>query len=417
MFKICLFAGTTEGRELAGLLTDGQVSLTALTATEYGGSLIEASPNVKVISGRLDEAAMEQLFKAEGFDLVIDATHPYASRVTENIASACEKTGTEYLRVLREDSAGGGGCVFVSCTAEAAGFLSSAEGNILLTTGSKEIEAFSKIPGFKDRVWARVLPLESSLKACTGAGLLPSHIIAMQGPFSEEMNAATLSMCGASWLVTKESGKAGGFGEKVSAAKKAGAGVVVIGRPPQREGLSLAETAGLLEERFGVRRRPRVTVAGVGGGSRGSLTLEVLEAVREAGCLIGARRMLEIFAKDGKPSFEAIAPEKIADLIKGHPEYGSFAVLMSGDTGFYSGAKKLLPLLSDCRLRVMPGISSLSLLCSRLGMSWEDMPAVSLHGRDCPVEALAKRNRRVFVLTGGASGVNGLCERLIASGL
>ncbi|MBR0138934.1 MAG: precorrin-6A reductase [Firmicutes bacterium] len=417
MFKICLFAGTTEGRELAGFLSEGPVLLTALTATEYGGSLIEPSPTVKVIPGRLDEEAMEELFREEAFDLVIDATHPYAALVTENIASACERTGTEYLRVLREDSARGEDCVFVSDAEEAARFLDTVPGNILLTAGSKEIAAFSGISGFKDRVWARVLPLESSLKACEEAGLSPSRIIAMQGPFSEKMNGATLSMCGASWLVTKESGKAGGFDEKLAAAKEAGAGVVVIGRPPQREGLSLSDTVKLLEERFGVKRRPLVTVAGVGGGSRESLTLEVMEAVREAGCLIGARRMLDIFARDGKPSFEAIVPEKIAELIESHPEYGSFAVLMSGDTGFYSGAKKLLPLLSGCRLRVLPGVSSLSLLCSRLGMSWEDMPAVSLHGRDCPVEALARKNRRVFVLTGRSRGVNELCERLIASGL
>ena len=71
----------------------------------------------------------------------------------------------------------------------------------------------------------------------------------MQGPFSEELNVAMMRSVHAKWMVTKESGKAGGFGEKVSAAKKAGVGLVVIGRPAE-DGISLEDGIKYLEKNF-----------------------------------------------------------------------------------------------------------------------------------------------------------------------
>ena len=125
---------------------------------------------------------------------------------------------------------------------EAADYLSCAEGNILLTTGSRELEAFSHIRNFKERVFARVLPDQGALAACEKAGLAGRQIIAMQGPFSVEMNLALLAMTGARYLVTKESGAAGGFQEKIEAAHKAGVKVVAIGRPVKPEGFTAEES-------------------------------------------------------------------------------------------------------------------------------------------------------------------------------
>ena len=136
--------------------------------------------------------------------------------------------------------------MFAADIAEAVSYLNSAEGNILLTTGSKELHKFTSIKDFADRVYARVLPMEESLQLCESARLKPAHIIAMQGPFSREMNVAMLKSVDAKFLVTKDSGSKGGFGEKQAAAREAGAKLVVIGRPPQREGLNFAETLSLL---------------------------------------------------------------------------------------------------------------------------------------------------------------------------
>ena len=414
MCKLCVFAGTSEGRLLASWLAGQPVSVTVCVATEYGESLLPQGENLTVSAKRLSREEMAGLFERESFDLVIDATHPYAQEVTENLQSACEETGVQYLRLLRPEGAGGTGRYF-SDIPTAVRYLSGTEGTIYLTTGSKELAKFAVLPDFAQRVYARVLPMEASLAACREAGLPPAHIHAMQGPFSREMNRAALAMTGAKFLVTKEAGPAGGFGEKAQAAQDVGAELVVIGRPPQGEGQSLEETIALLEARFSLRRRPQVTVVGIGPGSLQGLTLEAHQAIREADCLIGAKRMLAL-AAPGQTVFPAIATDAIVALIRSHPEYTRFAVLMSGDTGFYSGAKKLLPLLSDCRVTVLPGISSLSALCARLGVSYEEIFPVSLHGRDTDILPWVARHQKVFALVGGEGGVAQLCARLTQGG-
>ena len=416
MCKICVFAGTAEGRDLVSLLTDRDVRVTACVATEYGASLLPPSPRLTVSAKRLERAEMEALFARERFDLVADATHPYAPAVTENVAAACEATGTAYLRILRDPSRDAADGVVVPDARAAAEFLAGTEGNVLLTTGSKDLSVFAAIPNAPDRLYARVLPLEDSLAACRNAGLSGPHILAMQGPFSREMNTATLRAVGARWLVTKESGAAGGFEEKAEAARETGAGLVVIGRPDQRPGLPYARAAEEICRRFGLKREAFVTLAGIGPGGAGSATVDVRRAVSEADCLIGAGRMLE-FAPAGKPVFEAIAPEAIAAIISEHTEYTRFAVLLAGDTGFFSGAKRLLPLLRDCRTQVLPGVSSLSCLAARLGVSYEDVVPVSLHGRDLDAAAAVRANRRVFFLTGGKNDAAAVLRSLAEAGL
>ena len=64
-----------------------------------------------------------------------------------------------------------------------------------------------------------------------------------------------------------------------------------------------------------------LTVIGIGPGSKELMTLEAIRAIDEAGCLIGAKRMLKTVKTDGKVLFEAIAPEMIADHICSHPEF------------------------------------------------------------------------------------------------
>lgn len=271
MDKICVFAGTTEGRRIVEFLSGQPVSVTACVATEYGQTLLPPSPNVTVSAGRLTEEQMVSLFDAEKIDLVVDATHPYANVVTENIAAACELTGTEYLRLLRFGSSVPEDAVFVPDISEAVSYLNTTEGNILLTTGSKELGRYTAIRNFEERVYARVLPMEDSLRLCRENGVKCSHILAMQGPFSVEMNVAMLKSVSAQYLITKDSGSTGGFDEKITAARAAGATLVVIGRPPQRNGLDLTDTIHLLCQRFHLHRKPQVGIVGIGPGSRMSM--------------------------------------------------------------------------------------------------------------------------------------------------
>lgn len=417
MYKICVFAGTTEGRELVAFLSAQPVSVTACVATEYGETLLTPSDNLTVSAKRLTGNQMEALFSAEKYDLVVDATHPYASVVTENIAAACAATGTEYLRLLRFGASMPDDAVFVSDISEAVVYLNTTSGNILLTTGSKELHKFEPILDFESRVFARVLPMEDSLRLCREAGLKCSHILAMQGPFSVEMNAAMLKSVGAKYLVTKDSGTAGGFEEKITAAREAGARIVVIGRPPQRDGLDFGQTISLLCRRFQLHRKPQVSVVGIGPGSRKTMTEEVRSALAQADCIIGAKRIAEAEAASGQAVRCLIAPEEISGFIHSHPEYCRFTVVMSGDVGFFSGTKKLLPLLSDCDVTVLPGISSMACLCAKLGTSYDDVLPVSIHGRDHNITPDIRRNARVFVLVGGDNGIGKLCRELTDAGL
>ena len=417
MSKICIFGGTTEGRKLAEFLSGQPCDVTVCVATDYGQTLLPESEHVSVSARRLPVGEIVSLLTEKRFDLVIDATHPYAQSITKSIASACRETGTPRWRLLRSASGVSPEHTYVETVSDAAAFLSETEGNILLTTGSKELAGFSQLPGFSERVWARVLPLQSSLDACAQAGLPASHIFAMQGPFSEAMNAAMLRTIGAQYLVTKDGGAPGGFEEKESAAKSAGARLVVIGRPPEEEGLSLSKTISALCTRFGFAPKPEVFIAGIGPGSEALQTQEVRAAIRRADCLIGARRMLDAVAGPQQLTIDAIAPEAIASHIAQHPECEVFCVVMSGDTGFYSGTKKLLPLLKACRVQVLPGLSSMSYLCARLGVNYEDAVPVSLHGRDFDIAREVRRRRKVFTLVGGDGGMQALCERLTQAGL
>lgn len=421
MYNICIFAGTTEGRRLAEFLSSQPVRVTACVATEYGETLLPNAENFKVLAGRMPVDDIKKMLEETPFDLVIDATHPYAASITESISSACLAAGTEYLRLLRKASdlkgVYGGEIVYADNADSAVEFLNGTDGNIFLTTGSKEISKYSKINDFSERVYARVLPAEASLRACADAGLGAAHIIAMQGPFSEEMNIAMMKAVSAAWVVTKDGGAAGGFGAKISAAEKAGARTVVIGRPPQRDGVSFEETIEQLCSRFGCVRTPNVNIIGIGPGSRSVMTQEARRAVENADCVIGAARMVEAAAVLGQNIYEAIDPARIAEYIMSGSKYGNYAVVMSGDAGFFSGTKKLLPLLGGCEVKILPGISSLAYFCAKLKISYEDIKVVSLHGREHDIAEEVRKNNHVFVLTGGSDGINRLCRTLVDAGL
>lgn len=417
MCEICVFAGTTEGRRLAESLAGQPIRVTVCVATEYGETLIPASDNIQVLAGRLDLSGMVDLFGQHAYSLVIDATHPFATAVSENLMAACGSLNIEYLRLNRDGDEAGEDAVCVDSVAAAAEYLKTHPGVALLATGSKELKPYTQVPDYQQRFYPRVLPMAASLAACEAAGFPPSHIIAMQGPFSLEMNVATLKGISARWLVTKASGKSGGFDEKLRSARLAGARCIVIGQPRQVKGLGLEAALQMLAGRFGLAFRRSVTVVGIGMGSPDTLTQEADRALLEAQCFIGARRMLEAVSRYGKPAYAEISPQKIVACMDAHPEVRRFAVVMSGDSGFYSGTKKLLPLLSKDEVRVVPGLSSMQVLCARVKTSWDDVTALSLHGRAGSAAGALRRHGKVFALMDGADAVRRICADLIEAGL
>ena len=417
MSEICVFAGTTEGRRLVELLKNQPVRVYACVATEYGETLVPKGDNIEISAGRLDGEAMRALFDERRFDVVIDATHPFATVASETISAACAATGVAYLRMNRENDGETDEAVYVDSIQGAADYLAGHPGTALLATGSKELAPYAAVENYRERFYPRVLPMTSSIEACAAAGFSPAHIIAMQGPFSVDMNVATLKAIGADYLVTKESGQAGGFREKLEAAKRAGARCVVIGQPPQAEGMTYGETVRWLCGKYGFEPAREVDVVGIGMGSRETLTFEADAALHACECVIGAKRMLEAVAHYGKPGFSEIAPDRIVACMAAHPEYRRFAVVMSGDSGFFSGTKKLLPMLSGDRVRVIPGLSSMQVLCARIGTSWDDAKAISLHGREGSIVPAVKEHGKVFALMDGADAVSKICRDLVDAGM
>ena len=115
--------------------------------------------------------------------------------------------------------------------AQAAQYLAATQGNVLLTTGAKELAAFAGLDAA--RLYPRVLPTVAGITACEGAGIPHRNIIAMQGPFTLELNLALMQQFHIRYLVTKDGGSAGGFAEKAQAAAQSGAALVVLRRPEE----------------------------------------------------------------------------------------------------------------------------------------------------------------------------------------
>lgn len=227
--RILILGGTTEARELSRALADAGAEVLVSVASAYGAQEQGVYPGVQIRCGPMSEAKKQALLSS--VSLCVDATHPYAQHVTASARQICEAMAIPYLRLLRPPSEPGTGQI-VDSAAEAASFLEETEGNILLTTGVKELGAFAALS--PARLFPRVLPCRESLAACEALDIPRRNIIAMQGPFSREMNAATIRQYHIRWLVTKDGGAPGGFPEKAEAARETGAGLLVIRRPADR---------------------------------------------------------------------------------------------------------------------------------------------------------------------------------------
>ena len=229
--KIVLFGGTTEGRTLSRELAALGAEVTVCVATDYGREEQGEFPGVTIHTGPLDVEDMAAVLA--GAVLCIDATHPYAVLATANIRAAAKLTGVPYRRLSRRLNPLPEGSVAVENAEEAARYLQGTKGNVLLTTGAKELSTFSVLDGA--RLYPRVLPAAESLDACVRAGIPRRNIIAMQGPFSREVNLALIRQFSIRYLVTKDAGEAGGFAEKAAAAADGGAVLIVL-RPPEDRG-------------------------------------------------------------------------------------------------------------------------------------------------------------------------------------
>ena len=250
--KVIVFAGTNEGRKICEFLANNDISVTACIATAYGSQTMPKRDNLTTKEGRLSLNEITEL--VQDFDYVIDATHPYAQVISGNIKIAVKDKQKTYLRVIRP--AVGYENVYECADIEkACEYINTTSGNVLVTTGSKELLPYTLIENYSDRLFLRVLPTVEAISECNRLGFKAANILCMQGPFSENMNVASLEQVNAKYLVTKEAGKSGGFLEKLAAARKLDVKVVLVGRPYKEDGLTFEQACELLKNELNIEEK------------------------------------------------------------------------------------------------------------------------------------------------------------------
>lgn len=447
MKKIVIFGGTSEGRLLAKYCDENFIPAIVCVATEYGTELLEEYKNISVSEGRKDEEAMKKLFLDNNVEKVYDATHPYAKIVSENIIKVCNELKLEYVRILRDskvlDKTLEKYYKEFENIEEVVDYLKDKNEKVLIATGSKELYKYKDLE--VKNLYPRVLANMIGIKACEDIGIPSSNIIAMQGPFDIDTNVALLKKYACKYLITKESGDIGGFSEKIEACKKVDAKALVIKRPTKEEGISLEEAiSGLKDLKYDIgevknpnileAKKVNISIVGLGMGSIDSLTIESAKKIENASFIIGAKRMLEIcpgIASKEVKTYISYKPTDVLDYIyEKAGEEDKIVLVMSGDTGFYSGSIKLKKEFEEytkkgyfkenSKLEICAGISSFSYMCAKFGIDYTDMKILSVHGRDENLNELfdsIKFNKKTFALSSGDRQINDILAHLVENEL
>lgn len=222
---IWIIGGTREAVELVERIKgNAKYIITAATESER-----EFLDDRNLVVGRMDEKGMEDFIRKNSISLVVDISHPYALEVTKNAKEAARKLNINYIRYVRKRTKEAEGCIYLDSIDQCQEFLKSVKGTVFFTTGSKNIKNFESVRE-NNRFVYRVLPAIESIEQCLKNNVKIKDIVAVLGPFSENMNAAMFKEYGADYVVMKDSGKPGGTYEKIQACKRLNIPAVIIGR-------------------------------------------------------------------------------------------------------------------------------------------------------------------------------------------
>ena len=231
---ILVLGGTSDSLKICDRLNQIGISDFVLSvATEFGKDLaLEHAKNI--INGKMDKKEMVEYIRDKGIRQVIDATHPYAVEVSRNAIEACDQTDIKYIRFERKsllDEIKYQQEYVVDTIEEACDMVMKNKNweNVLIATGSKNLATYVKLLKGKKLV-ARVLPTSEVIRSCEAMGLNADNIIALKGPFSKDINVALLKHSKIEVVITKESGFAGGFIDKIEACEELGIPVIIIRR-------------------------------------------------------------------------------------------------------------------------------------------------------------------------------------------
>lgn len=247
---ILFLAGTSDARALAVDLQEKGFRLLATVVTESAAHSLEEA-GVATQIGRLDEEQLAHLVQEREAQAIVDASHPFAEEASRNAMKAANLANVPYIRYerAREEHASSPLITRVKNYEEAAEMAIHHQGTVFLTTGSKTLEVFTKkLLGLSGlTLVARMLPRLDNMEKCQRLGVEQKNIVAMQGPFSKDLNVALYRQYGATLVISKESGKQGSVDEKIEAALELGIPVLLIERPPLHYGTVYSDFNGVLQ--------------------------------------------------------------------------------------------------------------------------------------------------------------------------
>lgn len=234
---ILIIAGSSDSYQIISALKEKQKKIIATVTTDYGKELIKGKFEIPVIKKRMDTKALIDLIQNQKINKIIDATHPFADKISKNAIKAAQATEISYLRFERQElklepKLTAQIKIIRAASYQAAAVKANDFEKIFLTTGSKNIKIFiNEITNYQQRLFLRMMAFPAFIKKNLAAGISPANLIAAKGPFSKEFNQAMFKEYQADVIVTKASGKKGGLKTKIEAAAELGLPVILIERP------------------------------------------------------------------------------------------------------------------------------------------------------------------------------------------
>lgn len=239
--KIFLLGGTKDSINIIKFIKKNyDAYILTTTTTEYGAKLAKEGGSDDTIARPLPKEEIIDMIISKNYDILIDATHPFAEHITQTSASIAKELEIPYLRFERPitnlENIDTSNVYYVNSFIEAGKLIASefSKGNVLHFAGANTMEDILKnIP--TDRFYPRILKVEKSIEKCNELNINPNHIIPMTGAASTKENIELIEKYNASVIITKESGEIGGVIDKIEAANAKNIAVVMIRRPQIKE--------------------------------------------------------------------------------------------------------------------------------------------------------------------------------------
>lgn len=245
--NIVVFSGTSDSFEIIKLLVKNGFNVIASVATNEGTKMLSNIDNIKISEERLDNEKMTEFFINSKTNIVVDASHPYAENVSKTAIEVCKSLNIKYIRYERPSEGVNENCIFVDNYEKAVEFVEKINGNILVTTGVNNIEKYMALNNYKNRIFARVLNNEKSYNKAKYIGLSDEHILQGSGIYTTSNNINVINKYNIKSIITKDSGRAGGFLEKTEAAHICNIPIIIIKRPSVQYGIVTDNISGVLD--------------------------------------------------------------------------------------------------------------------------------------------------------------------------